>query len=44
MEELERSKIDEVGWNIRNIEKSIELMERNIDMADVDVEINPVLN
>ncbi len=39
MEELGRSKVDEVGWNIRNIEKSIELMERNIDMADVDVEV-----
>lgn len=39
MEELGRSKVDETGWNIRNIEKSIELMERNIDMADVDVEV-----
>ena len=39
MEELGRSKVDEIGWNIRNIEKSIELMNRNIDLADIDVEV-----
>ena len=39
MEELGRSKVDEVGWNVRNIEKSIELIERNIDIADVDIEV-----
>lgn len=39
MEELGRAKVDEIGWNIKNIEKSIELMERNIDIADVDVEV-----
>lgn len=39
MEELGRSKVDEIEWNIRNIEKSIELMERNIDMANIDIEV-----
>ena len=39
MEELGRSKVDETGWNIRNIEKSIELMGRNIEATDLDNEL-----
>uniref|UniRef100_A0AAU8AZ90 DNA pilot protein n=1 Tax=Dulem virus 218 TaxID=3145695 RepID=A0AAU8AZ90_9VIRU len=39
LEELNRAKVDEIGWNIRNIEKSIELMGRNIEATDLDNEL-----
>ena len=39
LEELNRTKIDEVGWNIKNIEKSIDKMESEINGTNLDNEL-----
>ena len=39
MEELTRSKVDEVGWNIKNLMKSLELTEKNIEATELDNEL-----
>lgn len=36
LEELNRTKVDEVGWNIKNIEKSIDKMEAEINRTNLD--------
>lgn len=36
LEELNRAKTDEVGWNIKNIEKSIDKMEAEINGTNLD--------
>ena len=39
LEELNRAKVDEVGWNIKNIEKSIDKMEAEINGTNLDNEL-----
>lgn len=39
LEELNRTKVDEVGWNIKNIEKSIDKMESEINGTNLDNEL-----
>lgn len=39
LEEVTRAKVDEVGWNIKNLMKSLELADRNIQAADLDNEL-----
>ena len=39
LEELNRAKVDEVGWNIKNIEKSIDKMESEINGTNLDNEL-----
>lgn len=39
LEEITRAKVDEVGWNIKNLMKSLELTDRNIRAADLDNEL-----
>lgn len=39
LEEITRAKIDEVGWNIKNLIKSLELTDRNIKATDLDNEL-----
>ncbi len=39
MEEFTRGRVDEVGWNIKNLMKSLELADRNIKAADLDNEL-----
>ena len=36
LEELNRTKVDEVGWNIKNIEKSIDKIESEISGTNLD--------
>lgn len=36
LEELNRAKVNEVGWNIKNIEKSIDKMESEINGTNLD--------
>ena len=38
-EEVTRAKVDEVGWNIKNLMKSLELTDRNIQATDLDNEL-----
>lgn len=39
LEEITRSKNDEVGWNIKNLMKSLELADKNIEATDLDNEL-----
>lgn len=39
LEELNRTRVDEVGWNIKNIEKSIDKMEAEINGTNLDNEL-----
>ena len=39
LEELNRAKVDEIGWNIKNIEQSIELIGKNIEATELDNEL-----
>lgn len=39
MEEFTRGKVDEVGWNVKNLMKSLELADRNIRATDLDNEL-----
>ena len=39
MEELTRSKVDEVGWNIKNLTKSLEIADKNIEATELDNEL-----
>lgn len=39
LEELNRTKVDEVGWNIKNIEKSIDKIESEINGTNLDNEL-----
>jgi len=39
LEEINRSKVDEIGWNIKYIEKSIAAMSKNIEETDLDIEL-----
>lgn len=39
LEELNRTRVDEVGWNIKNIEKSIDKMESEINGTNLDNEL-----
>lgn len=39
MEEFTRGKVDEIGWNIKNLMKSLELADRNIQATDLDNEL-----
>ena len=39
MEEVTRAKVDEIGWNIKNLMKSLELADRNIQATDLDNEL-----
>lgn len=39
LEEVTRAKVDEVGWNIKNLMKSLELADRNIRATDLDNEL-----
>lgn len=39
MEELTRSKVDEVGWNIKNLMKSLEIADKNIEATGLDNEL-----
>ena len=39
LEEVTRAKVDEVGWNIKNLIKSLELADRNIQATDLDNEL-----
>lgn len=39
MEEFTRGKVDEVGWNVKNLMKSLELADRNIQATDLDNEL-----
>ena len=39
LEEVTRAKVDEVGWNIKNIMKSLELADKNIQATDLDNEL-----
>lgn len=39
LEEITRTKVDEVGWNIKNLMKSLELADRNIRATDLDNEL-----
>lgn len=39
MEELTRGKVDEVSWNVKNLMKSLELADKNIQATDLDNEL-----
>ena len=39
MEEITRSKVDEVGWNIKNLMKSLEIADKNIEATGLDNEL-----
>lgn len=39
LEEITRAKVGEVGWNIKNLIKSLELADRNIRATDLDNEL-----
>lgn len=39
MEELTRTKVDEVGWNIKNLIKSLEIADKNIEATELDNEL-----
>lgn len=39
LEEVTRAKVDEVGWNVKNLMKSLELTDRNIQATDLDNEL-----
>lgn len=39
MEEFTRGKVDEVGWNVKNLMKSLEVADRNIQATDLDNEL-----
>lgn len=39
LEEVTRAKVDEVGWNVKNLMKSLELTDRNIKATDLDNEL-----
>ena len=39
LEEMNRSKVDEIGWNIKYIEKSITAMSKNIEESGLDIEL-----
>lgn len=39
IEEMNRNKTEEIGWNIRNIEKGIDFMERNIEATELSNEL-----
>ena len=39
MEEFTRGKVDEVGWNVKNLMKSLEIADRNIQATDLDNEL-----
>jgi hypothetical protein len=39
LEEVTRAKVDEVGWNVKNLMKSLELADRNIRATDLDNEL-----
>ena len=39
LEEVTRAKVDEVGWNVKNLMKSLELADRNIQATDLDNEL-----
>lgn len=39
MEEITRSKVEEVGWNIKNLMKSLEIADKNIEATGLDNEL-----
>ncbi len=39
MEEFTRGKVDEVGWNIKNLMKSLEIADKNIEATSLDNEL-----
>lgn len=39
MEEITRSKIEEIGWNIKNLMKSLEIADKNIEATGLDNEL-----
>ncbi len=39
MEEITRSKVDEVEWNIKNLMKSLEIADKNIEATGLDNEL-----
>ena len=39
LEEVTRAKVDEVGWNVKNLMKSLELTDRNIRATELDNEL-----
>lgn len=39
MEEFTRGKVDEVGWNIKNLIKSLEMADKNIEATGLDNEL-----
>ena len=39
MEEFTRGKVDEVSWNVKNLMKSLEMADRNIQATDLDNEL-----
>ena len=39
IEEMTRAKVDEVGWNIKNLQKSLEYTEKQIRGTDLDNEL-----
>lgn len=39
MEEITRAKVDEVGWNIKNLMKSLEIADKNIEATGLDNEL-----
>ena len=39
MEEFTRGKVDEVSWNVKNLMKSLEVADRNIQATDLDNEL-----
>ena len=39
MEELTRGKVDEVNWNVKNLMKSLELADKNIQATNLDNEL-----
>ena len=39
LEEVTRAKVDEVGWNVKNLMKSLELADKNIQATDLDNEL-----
>lgn len=39
LEEITRAKVDEVEWNIKNLMKSLELADKNIEATDLDNEL-----
>ena len=39
LEEVTRAKVDEVGWNIKNLMKSLEIADKNIEATELDNEL-----